>query len=325
MKKTVKIILVVALVMVVVGGGLSATAWLVSGGNLGVVWNKDDGDGSSLTPAVSASNRRMRTASVEMDAFDRIEIDTDYGDVELIPSDSKGYRVEHATIESLAEPQIILEDGVLQIVNTPVGKKGDGLFTGLSESAKLFNRLGDEAYFRIYYPEDAVLTDVTLVSGLGEIEVKDTTISGTLDVTAHMGDIDLQGTKADRVTVESAMGEVDCEGMEANFLTVGSALGDVDVERATLGGLDANLDMGEGTFSGKLTGDLSIDASMGSVDVELVGVREDYVLDLDTDMGEIRVDGRKYSPESADTDAANRLTVSCNMGEINVEFTDRME
>lgn len=317
MKKSTKIILITALSMVLVGGGLSAAAWMISGGNVGVTWNENRDLVRTTTPG-----RDMRTDRLTTIAFDRIQIDTDYGDVELIPTSGNAYRVDHSTISSLAEPEITVENGVLRIINTPVGEKGEGLFSGLGTSAQLFNRLGDDAYFRIYYPSDVTPTEATVVTGLGEIEITDSAFSGNLDLTAHMGDIDLLRSTADRVVIDAAMGEVDCEGLNASFLKVDAAMGDVDVENATLNGIQADLAMGEGSFSGWLIGDMDVSANMGSVDFEIYGAKADYYLDLDTDMGEIQVNDRKYrSGDEGSAKAPNKLTVSCNMGEIDVDFS----
>ena len=308
MKKTTKVILAISLALIVVGGGLSVMAVALSGGDIGVLWSPEGG----LTHSPAAASGKYQEDTVAVGAFSAVDVTTSYGDVEFQPS-ADGWRVEYKLPATLSAPEIAVKDGTLYIEND-ASMNGVTLFGIPLFQGDLLSR----TYFRIYYPEGAELSALTIDNRMGEIEVRDLTVTGAVDLNADMGSVTLDAVTAGDVTLSVAMGEVKATSLTADYLTADANMGGVDVS-GTLAGLDISADMGEVDLSGCLTGQMTVDCAMGSVKVDLELTRAEVYLELDTGMGDTKVNGKAYdASDGGNEDGSNVLTVNCAMGEIDI-------
>ncbi len=119
---------------------------------------------------------------------------------------------------------------------------------------------------------------------------------------------------AGRVTVDHIKIENESRySVDAGKMT----LNDVDLK-------DINLSCGVGqvTVKGKLTGNNDISCDLGDIELYLEGDSKDYSYDINSDIGNITVDGRKYynGLSSIDNETGNNLNLDCGIGKITVDF-----
>lgn len=149
------------------------------------------------------------------------------------------------------------------------------------------------------------------------------------------------GTVLEQLRADLSMGSVLMEDLEAERTDVDIDMGSMTVNDSDLGVLHARLDMGSfnmrnlvladgsetvlsmGSADGSLTlrGDLNIQASMGSVSLQLLDTRP-ISYDVQADMGSIEIGGLELRDSASQTepDAVAKITARVNMGSIDIEY-----
>ena len=61
-------------------------------------------------------------------------------------------------------------------------------------------------------------------------------------------------------------------------------------------------------------------SDMGNIKAEINGSRNDYDLNIDNDMGNVKVDGKKVHELEEKTGKDKKLSIENNMGNININF-----
>lgn len=292
MKKSTKIALIIAGVLVVTGiimmvigsinDGMAAICWDREEHKL-VVYNKDE---------ILHSQSK-----VKIDEFDSILIDSWDADVEFIPSDD--YYIEYC----VSAPK----DFDYEIV--------DGRLTFMEDNSRYFyltlsnifeaTAMTDDRYVKIYYPRDAAMR--------------------TVEVNLEMGSLDIDYLNMEYANIELEMGELDVEASDINVMCAALDMGGMDIDDSNIGSMTADLDMGgielENT---SIENSMTVSLEMGSVDAELVrtdgnGKSIEYGYKMDTDMGSIKVDGKVYD-ESLYSDGKVMINITCDMGSIELKL-----
>jgi DUF4097 and DUF4098 domain-containing protein YvlB len=237
---------------------------------------------------LSQTERQTRTLQGPVN---RIEVDSDAGDLRLRTATGAGVTVRETRKFSSNEPDVsvALRDGVLRIE-----VRCDGVFTF---------RCSDDL-------------DVT---------VPDTIRTAALQLDS--GDADVVGLEGERFAIESDSGDVHAQDIRG-ALALGADSGDVNAE-ATTGPLTLDSDSGDvgatrvvtaGVTATTDSGDVVLDletspekvkaeTDSGDVEIELPGGR--YRIDTDTDSGDTSIDGLL-----SDDAASRRVTASTDSGDV---------
>lgn len=142
--------------------------------------------------------------------------------------------------------------------------------------------LGETSVLKIGVPEGLKLDALTINGNVGRIAV------GALE--------------ADSVRLTSDVGEIDVTGLKTDAMEVRSATGSIRI-------LDANFMK------------CAAHSNVGDVSLGLIGAREDYTLNLSTNIGSIDVAGANRSYR---TYRGERLVdASTNVGSVKIDFADR--
>lgn len=156
----------------------------------------------------------------------------------------------------------------------------------------------------IYLPEDAKLEAVNL--------------------STDMGDIDVTGLAMKYLTVGSDMGDIfitDCTVAESLIATVD--MGDVNVTSCTVPkSLIASTDMGSLYLSGALSGTLDLSDSMGDISVFIDRPASRFSYDIETDMGDITVDGESYRDRAEKSGGSDTIKIRNDMGDVELYFSE---
>ena len=109
-------------------------------------------------------------------------------------------------------------------------------------------------------------------------------------------------------------------------LELSTNLGDINVDAGIIV-TDAELTtaLGDVACKGVLAGELNAETDLGDVDVDLPWEKEKYLLDLETDLGELWVDGERQSGDVAGArlrcgTGSNRVNASSSLGDVSVKF-----
>ena len=149
------------------------------------------------------------------------------------------------------------------------------------------------------------------------------------------------GTVLEQLDADLNMGSILIEDVEAGRSSLAIDMGSLTVNASNLGVMHARLDMGSfdmrglvladgskavlsmGSADGSLTfrGDLHVEASMGSVNLQLVDTRP-ISYDVKADMGSIEIGGREERGNALhnEPEAKGKITAHVNMGSIEIAY-----
>lgn len=85
---------------------------------------------------------------------------------------------------------------------------------------------------------------------------------------------------------------------------------------------DLNLDMGIGSveITSVITGNSKIDAGIGNLDLRIQDNKENYTIESDSGIGNIKIDGTKISDDSKYGNGKNIIKIDGGIGNIDIEF-----
>lgn len=132
------------------------------------------------------------------------------------------------------------------------------------------------------------------------------------------------------------------EEAELEDLTVYADLGDVELDGIAVQTAELTLDLGSLTgrgvtvsrsrmwrpiwamwsSAGNLRGETVVNASLGSVSLDLEGAESEYRYDLSVDLGKLTVNGKDFESEVSGGRGDDSLEVYADLGDVNVTFSD---
>ena len=128
-----------------------------------------------------------------------------------------------------------------------------------------------------------------------------------------------QDYEFDQVEIDMGAGELEFDRLNAK---VGA--GQIEFKDMAVGKLDVEVGMGEFLAQGAVSGDVEVDCSMGNVEIELEGRKEDFNYQLEGAMGSIQLDGDNmggFAQEKSISNGADKsMRIECAMGNITLKF-----
>lgn len=153
----------------------------------------------------------------------------------------------------------------------------------------------------VYIPEDIKLENIKIENGAGKIEIE--------NIKTEKLDLDL-GAGDTNITNLNVLSKTDIQ----------TGAGNLEIYSGIINNL--NLEMGAGNvdISSNITGKSNIEAGVGNLNLNINGSKEDYELDIEKGLGEIRIDGQKISGSTKYGTGNNRMKVEAGIGNININF-----
>ena len=127
-----------------------------------------------------------------------------------------------------------------------------------------------------------------------------------IEISTDVGDIKIDDVNGDAFTLESDVGDMKLAGITGEELSINTDVGDVKLE-------ECSFDNAE------------ISGHTGDVKVEGVDDLSKYTMDFETDLGDVKVNGKNYKKQysekasSGDSEKEQSLTISTNIGDIVVD------
>ena len=108
------------------------------------------------------------------------------------------------------------------------------------------------------------------------------------------------GTKFSDIVIDSNVGDIRLRGLTAEKIDIQTNVGEVSVR-------DVSFDK------------LEVDSNVGEISIDPVNKLDEYTISASTDVGEVRVDGKKYKRNyNSNGSTSKRIKLSANVGEINI-------
>lgn len=141
-------------------------------------------------------------------------------------------------------------------------------------------------------------------------------------VDTDMGNIYLENIDAGEVELDTDMGNITVSNGHFNNLDCDSDLGDVTVTSVEADSLKCCCDCGQVNAIEFVANETDLESNLGSVTAIAVGARSDYSLELEVDLGEVKVDGQKVSSPYETYGKSYVLKAKADVGSVTLDFTE---
>lgn len=308
--------IVFALFATIVGGRIvwdNQSVWFFRRlGNMGIwdddvdFWASHHGDGN------------IRITGNENDASAGLKINGEPADLADIrePGEIPSDRIRNLDLDLGAGQFFIREkdtdDGIISIlVQGHVGDcdyytDGDTLHV---ESFKGNHFIGEDFsknQIIIDFPKGMRFNEVELTCGAAAVEA-DYLTANELEVEVGAGEARVNFANVDKFSANIGAGRVEANEVSAR---------EVDLE----------VGMGECVYHGTITRDLDAECDLGNMEIITTGSMEDYNYEIECNAGNIDLGGKSITSLAAEREiyngAAGTFELSCNMGNITVDFRD---
>lgn len=307
----------VSLICVILGTAL-LTAGRMMGGRAGFYI---DNNGIHTSGSTKAPNPEPARGARTLDAFNRIDVDIDYADVEVAVSDK--FAIEYCIMGTYGDPVCEVRHGTLtfkeaetlQIYNVGFFDGNFGIMTG------------EPRYFvRIEIPEDTALRQATFDIESGNLDIA-ALHADKLNIQNEYGDVCLDQFTGEKLDILMESGDLICDSMSAVHAGIENEYGNIQISEADGNRLTVQMDSCDCKIDRADFVNIEISDSYGDVRLGLPGDIKTYGFDLSAEYGEIRVGNKNRGrgddwdevTYSADGNGRNSVTVSCESGNIDVK------
>lgn len=336
MRKTKKIVLL-SICLIVVGVTM-AIIGLLSGGRGSIIWGKD---GLEIY-----DRENIIKEYKELEKFNDVNIDVDFGDIEVIKSDKYAIEVEYnKEVEDLTYK---VENEKLTVSSNRWGKMSFSM-----------GFIDNNTLVKVYIPENVVLNNLDIQNKSGNlivdnVEVKNSNINcdfgnatinnitgDKINLTGKSGKVNSKNLKLEELvlyvdfgdvileninttTFESNLksGELDIKKLTANNAKINSDFGDVKGIQLVTNGLLVRAKSGEINIDGELKGNNSLDCDFGDITIKTSLPKNEYSYKVDMDFGTNKIDGKEVEGdvEEINTAALNNFNINCKSGDLKIDF-----
>ena len=237
---------------------------------------------------LSIGGGNKEAVDAALDAFESVDIESKSGGVLLRTGNE--YRLE-ITKDFPDDVRYEVRDGVLHLKTTGKNKLNFGF--SLFSSAK-------KNLITITIPSEQSLEKEKIL--------------------LKMGSVELTGITGEKADIELDMGSVTMQDCTLMDVDLSADMGSITIKSSSIQDLNAEADMGSITLSDCEVENLDADADMGSINLSLAGSKEEYTMELKTDMGSVNVDGHKEGKSFLQKGTTGKkITAKAQMGSINIK------
>lgn len=127
----------------------------------------------------------------------------------------------------------------------------------------------------------------------------------------------------DNVSLELGAGRVTINDLKAKESTkINGGAGMFTIESGSIHNLKLNMGVGEASISAYLAGKSEILAGVGNIDLNLLGINDDYKIDVSKGMGTIFVNDKEIENDKIIGSGKNKITVSGGIGTIDIKIAN---
>lgn len=159
----------------------------------------------------------------------------------------------------------------------------------------------DVSILTIYLPEEYVAQEIELVASAGMVQIAQ--------------------LNAKKIYINAGAGKFVGNQITAEQFIFQGGVGDFIMSDVKLGNSEINCGVGKVKIEGDIYGRSSIDAGVGNIELNITRSRAEYQLNVDTGLGSILIDGKKYSDtDSSNLSATNYMDINGGVGSIKLHF-----
>ena len=146
----------------------------------------------------------------------------------------------------------------------------------------------------------------------------------TVEIQAGAGKIQIENLVTDFLSLELGAGETSIQRLNVSEnCKIESGAGKVSLLDGRIKNLDLDLGVGKFELTSSLLGSNKINAGIGSLELNLLGNKKDYLIKADKGIGTIHVDEAVVSDDSTIGTGENTIKIDGGIGNIDVSFRNK--
>lgn len=146
----------------------------------------------------------------------------------------------------------------------------------------------------------------------------------TVKIQAKAGKIQIENLVTDFLSLELGVGETSIQRLNVSEnCKIESGAGKVSLLDGRIKNLDLDLGVGKFELTSSLLGSNKINAGIGSLELNLLGNKKDYLIKADKGIGAIHVDESVVSDDSTVGTGENTIKIDGGIGNIDVSFRNK--
>lgn len=127
-----------------------------------------------------------------------------------------------------------------------------------------------------------------------------------------------KGTELKSFDCELDLGNIEADSIGAKDFDIKASLGNVEIREFTADDAQITANLGDVVIRKAYFKDMDIDADLGNVELETVTPVSEYTLDIETDLGDNEVEGKKVESEYHSKGSAGTIDIECDLGNVSV-------
>lgn len=196
----------------------------------------------------------------------------------------------------------------------------------------IFSLGDDDSEITITLPKDATLVNTEIDLSAGDITIEKMNCTEDVNIDLSAGDVTIDSLTASKASFDLSAGDIDVN----QYNISDSVYLDCSAGNITLGSkkyasenvcndLEIDCSMGDIDVFGKLTGETKANASMGDINLNLVGSNMNYKIgNCNTSLGDVNYTTKDFINKSSNVSVSDdnseygTIDISCSMGDIDI-------
>lgn len=134
------------------------------------------------------------------------------------------------------------------------------------------------------------------------------------------GTIFIENLKTKNLYFELGAGNVTVDSMTVSKkMRLNGGAGNIEINSGKIANADVDLGVGKTTIKSDFTGNSKIDTGIGELNLDLTLPKEDYKINVNKGIGEIRFNGKSIEDDTSLGNGTNYIKVSGGVGGINIK------
>lgn len=123
-----------------------------------------------------------------------------------------------------------------------------------------------------------------------------------------------------KIEISGNVGDIKVENIKSDILDLDMDTGNIKVEKTTFKDGNIEINVGDFKMDGSFTNSLETKIDIGDIRLTLTGSVDDYRYDLNSDIGDVRVNEESYGSTNKNNHETPSLNARINVGDIRVNF-----
>lgn len=181
----------------------------------------------------------------------------------------------------------------------------------------------DEFYDVYIYLPSSQIYNLDIHTSNGVFDVAQMDQISQLFLSTSNGRITIADVSCDEIVVVTSNGTINLENViVATSISADTSNGRIYLTDVSAEDIDADSSNGKIIATGVSAQDIALETSNGDIELDVLGNKVDYRVDMDTTNGDMTYDGIGVSQTSFNQDAINRIDLHTSNGDIELSFTE---